>query len=616
MQKTLKGKISLVYTGLVLLIALVGGISILNTRFLQQSVNGLIAENYISISAMESARKALAAQNAAVLKYLETGDESGISSFSGQSRVFEQAYQREENNKTEPEENSTVDQIDRDYTEWTKEYGVFLSRRSGEGHSAALAYYRETMEPCCEKIGAELDRITQINQNAMLAKKGSAVSHAKNSLYGLLALSFAAVVGGFLLSRYFVNRFLQPVHLLTENISRVSAGKLGERIEIKTGDELEKLVGEFNGMIDRLSAYEQSTMGTLMEEKNKSVSIVRSIPDPLIVLDGNYRIVMANKACEQRFQFNGQKAIGKHFLEAVRDGKLFDLITAGMESAEPVGEQILALENEGNSYFHVTVTKIGGGEKQAKGCIVLMQDVTDFKELERVKTDFIATVSHEFKTPLTSVIMGASMLEGDRLGTLTGQQKAVVDTIVEDGERLSGFVNELLEVSRLESGKAVYSFEPCSVEAIAKESIRQFLDTARRKNVTIIDDIGEDMPLINADFERVTWVFNNLLSNALKYTTSGDFITVGAAVREHFMEVTVKDTGDGIPPEYLDRIFEKFVQIKGKGTDSRSTGLGLSVAKEIVTAHGGDISVESELDAGSTFRFTLPLAEQNSRGGK
>ena len=615
MMKTLKGKISLVYIGLVLLIAFVGIVSALSTVFLRQSVDGLIAENYISISAMENAGKALNAQNVALLDYMEAGDESGIAVFSAQNTLFEQAFGKEKANVTETDEKRIVDSLERDYAEWTREYGVFLNRYGNGQRTAAAEYYRSSMQPQVARIGAELDRITAINQDAMLAKKNAAAANARNSLYLILMVSFLAVTGGFLLSGYFVNRFLQPVHLLTENISKVSAGKLGKRLEVRTGDELEKLVAEFNGMMERLSAYEQSTMGTLMEEKNKSVSIVRSIPDPLIVLDSNFRIVMTNKACDRRFGFDGEKAQGKHFLETIRIGALFDFITDAVKSPETVGEKIFPFDSgEEKSYLNVTVTRIGSGADSPRGCIILMQDVTGFKELERVKTDFVATVSHEFKTPLTSIIMGASMLEGGNLGALSPRQKDVVDAMIEDGERLSGFVNELLEISRLESGKAVYSFEPCSAEAIAEASVRQFMDTARRKDVKITNNIDESLPLIYADFERVTWVFNNLINNALKYTRPGDFITVDAHTEGKFLAVSVKDTGDGIPAEYLDRIFEKYVQVEGRGGGPRGAGIGLSVAKEIVTAHGGTITAESELDAGSTFRFTLPLAGQTREG--
>lgn len=616
MLKTLKGKISLVYIGLVMLIALVGGVAILNTVLLRRSVNGLIAENYISISAMETARKSLNTQNISVLDYIDTGSDEGINDFSEQESLFRGAYEQERDNITEPGEKDITVALDKDYTEWTREFGFFLDRRGEGDKTAATAYYRSTMQPQEDRISSELDKIRDINQASMYRKKSQAAVDARNALYIIFAISILAVVGGFLLSQYLVNRFLRPVHLLTENISKVSAGTLGKPLEIKSGDELEKLVHEFNGMLQRLSAFEQSTMGTLMEEKNKSVSIVRSIPDPLIVLDSDYRIVMANRACERYFGFSGEKAEGKHFLEAIRDGKLFSFITSGVESNDAVSEKVLLFENGSNSYFNVTVTKICSGGSSAQGCIVLMQDVTGFKQLEQVKTDFVATVSHEFKTPLTSIIMGASMLEGENLGVLDSRQKTIVDAIIEDGERLSGFVNELLEVSRLESGKAVYSFEPCSASAIAWQSIRQFMESASRKNVTLINEISEDMPLVRADFERITWVFNNLISNALKYTKSGDCITVGAKVSGKSMELSVADTGDGIPPEYLGRIFEKFAQVKGQNIDVEGTGLGLAVAKEIVTAHGGNITVKSELDVGSTFTFTLPLAGSKKAKGE
>jgi PAS domain S-box-containing protein len=360
-------------------------------------------------------------------------------------------------------------------------------------------------------------------------------------------------------------------------------------------------------MTQRLSAYDKSKLGTLMEEKNKSVAIVKSISEPLIVLDRNYKVIMSNSACERFFDFEEDNVLGKHFLEAVRNGELFNFITESVEKGSVHSEKIMNFINDKEYYFGVGVTQIRDTEDNTTGYIVLMQNVTGLKELERTKTDFVATISHEFKTPLTSIIMGASMLEGGNLGTLSEEQLDVVKAVIEDGERLSGFVTELLEISKLESGKAIYSFVPCSLSKIVEYSVRQFAETAQRQNVTLNNDVDEDLPPIYADFERITWVMNNLLSNSLKYTKAGDYITISARIKNKFIETSVKDTGDGIPAEYLDRIFDKYVQIKGRDIEMRGTGLGLAVAKEIVTAHQGQISVESEMDAGSTFKFTLAL---------
>jgi len=606
-MKTLKGKISLVYIGLVILIALVGSISVVNMLLLQKSVNGLMTDNYISISAMEGARAALNQQGYAVLQYLDLNDGTGINRYHEYDQAFQTAFQRERDDVTEQGEQKIVDAVNTAYNDLEREFSLFQNIRDIKGKPDAAEYYRSTLEPQIEKINADLNQITSLNQNAMFGKKSAATQNARTSLYIIFSISLIAVVGGFLLSRYLVNRFLQPIHLLTESISKVRAGELNMRLDVKTGDETEKLIHEFNEMISRLSVYEKSTMGTLMDEKNKSVAIVKSISDPLIVLDKNYKIVMANSACEQFFDFKEAEMLGKHFLEAIRDGELFNFITGSMESTNSVYEKVLYFEKDKSYYFNVVITQNMDEEHNSKGFIMLMQNVTGFKELERIKTDFVATVSHEFKTPLTSIIMGASMLEGGHLGIVSEEQMDVVKAIIEDGERLSGFVTELLEVSKLESGNAVYSFEPCSLSAIIESSVRQFLETAGRENVTIANDVDENLPRIYADFERVTWVTNNLLSNALKYTKSGDSITISAKRIGNMLETSVKDTGDGIPSEYLDRIFNKFVQVKGHDIEARGTGLGLAVAKEIVNAHGGEINVESEMDAGSTFRFTLPL---------
>ena len=612
MLKTLKGKISLVYIGLVFLIALVGGVSTVNMVVLQRSVNGLMTDNYISISAMEGARAALNEQKYAILQYLDLNDETGINQYYEHDQAFQKAFQRERDDVTEPGEQKIVNAANSDYSGLEHEFSLFQNIRDIKDKQEASNYYKSTLEPQIDKVNNELGQITNLNQNAMFNKKSTASEAAGTSLDIILIISMIAVIGGFLLSGFLVNRFLLPIHLLTESISKVRAGELNIKLNVKTGDEMEKLIHEFNEMISRLSAYEKSTMGTLMDEKNKSVAIVKSISDPLIVLDRNYKIVMANDTCEQFFDFEESKLLGKHFLEAIRDGELFNFITNSMESPDAICEKVLYFEKDNSYYFNVVVTKNFDSEHQVKGCIVLMQNVTGFKELERIKTDFVATISHEFKTPLTSIIMGASMLEGGNLGILNKEESEVVKAILEDGERLTGFVTELLEVSKLESGKAVYSFEPCSLSAIVESSVRQFTETAQRENVTIINDVDENQPAVYADLERVTWVMNNLLSNALKYTKSGDSITISARQKGKFLETSVKDTGDGIPSEYLDRIFDKFVQVKGHDIEARGTGLGLAVAKEIVTANGGEISVESEMDAGSTFRFTLPLFRDNA----
>jgi PAS domain S-box-containing protein len=616
MLKTLKGKFSLIYIGLVALIAAVGCVSEVTFLSLQRSVDGLMTNNYKSISAVQHMKDALAGQNGAVLTYISINNASGIGQFYSSGSSFSNYFGIEANNITEEGEQSIVDTVKTDYSSYGKDFSQLQDILHTQGQTAAINFYNNIMLPEYSKITQELDSDIDLNQESMFSSKNKASRNAGISVYALLLFSFVAVLGGFLLSRYFVNRFLKPIRLLTEGISKVRAGELDLSIDITANDESGRLAEEFNEMTKRLRIYEQSTMGTLMGEKNKSMAIVKSIPDPLIVLDNDYRILLINKACESFFGIREADVLDRHLLEHIHNGQLFDLLSKSTGQGKENTDTILYFDQGEGFYFNVVVTPMTDRDKNTTGYIMLMQDVTKLKELERVKTDFVATISHEFKTPLTSIVMGASILDEEGLGKLKPEQKEIVKTVLEDGEKLSRFVGELLELSRIESGKALYSLAACSFNAIAENSCRGFYETAKRNGITIVSELDENLPLIYADFEKVTWVLNNLLSNALKYTAEGDTITINAKPEGDFLVSSVKDTGEGIPAEYIDRIFEKYVQVKGRDIEVRGTGLGLSVAKEIIEANGGGIGVRSVVGEGSIFTFTLPLDTAQREGGR
>jgi signal transduction histidine kinase len=203
--------------------------------------------------------------------------------------------------------------------------------------------------------------------------------------------------------------------------------------------------------------------------------------------------------------------------------------------------------------------------------------------------------------------MGTSMLLDGSLGTLNETQNDVIKTIREDEDKLSTLVHELLELSKIESDKAIFNFRECSMENIIVASIKQYFDQSKEKGINLVYEITDVLPAIKADPEKITWVINNLIANALKYTEKGDSITVRAGIAEDKVQVSVSDTGIGIPPEFVNKIFGKFVQVQGYDREVRGTGLGLAIVKDIIDAHGGDIWCTSKLDEGSIFTFTLPI---------
>lgn len=608
MFKTLKSKLSVVYIGLVALTAVVSAFSVFNLFTLRQSVDGLMTNNYKSISAAQSMTDALNRQDKAAVNYISFDSGTSIDSFYAARQQFAEPFYTASHNITEKGERPVVTAIGGDEAKLERLFSHMQLVFAKDGRAAAEAYYNSKMLPVFNGTQSSLSALIRINQRAMLSAKDRASSNAKMSIYLLIILSVFAVVSGFFVSRHFVNKFLRPLGLLTDGISRVKAGDLSLKLDIKSGDETGRLAHEFNEMTGRLSAYEQSTMGSLMRERNRVVAIVRGISDPIVVLDGNYRVVLLNSACERLFGINEQTALGRHFLDAIHDGALFDLLSQSVENSDMHAENVIQLQQDGKPlYFNAAVTPVKGLQADTEGSILLLRNVTGMKELDRLRTDFFAAVSHELKTPLTSIMMGASMLAEEQVGGLSADQMDIVRAILDDGERLSSYVSELLEISKIESEKRGYVFSKCAVFALTQNCCGSFQEMAARSGVHLVNNVREELPMVRADFEKVTWVLNNLLSNALKYTRAGDSITVDAQDTGNFVRISVYDTGIGIEKAYHDRIFDRYVHLESPELEVRGSGIGLSVAKEVIEAHGGEISVESEPGQGSIFRFTLPI---------
>ncbi len=613
MLSTLKGKISVVYLSLVLVIAIVGAISVLNLYSLHKGVDGLMTDNYKSIKAVNIMLGAVERQDIAMLTYINVDRPKGIDIFLDNAAVFNQWFDVANNNITEHGEKNYISKINNFYKLYIKSFSELQELQSSGGRVKALAYYNSAIMKDFNALKKELSGLSLINEKAMFNKKANVTVDAKQSMYVLIFLSAFAVIGGFLLSRVSVNRFLTPIYTLTEAIKLVKAGELNKQIEVTTSDEVGELAAEFNNMTKRLQQFEQSTLGQLMTEKNKSLAIVKSIIDPLIVLDTNYKVILLNDACEKFFNVKEDRVLNRHFLEAIREGEIFEHISSVLNSKEEHKEKIIYVKSEDEYYFNIAVTVIKDNDANIAGLIAVFHNVTQLKKLERIKTDFLATISHELKTPLTSIVMGTSLILDESMGNLNEDQKSVINTMKEDEIRLSNLVNELLELSKIESDRAIFNFESCSMEGIIDTSAKQFYEQSLQKDVSLYYDLDEQLPRVNADAEKILWVINNLINNALKYTNAGDEISIRAYAGDNLMYVSVKDTGVGIPEEFQSRIFEKFIQVKDHDKEIRGTGLGLSIVKEIIEAHHGSILCESKLDVGSTFTFTLPLYKEDSK---
>ncbi|ADL69457.1 multi-sensor signal transduction histidine kinase [Thermoanaerobacterium thermosaccharolyticum DSM 571] len=605
MLKTLKGKISVVYLGLVLLVVIIGTISGINLYYLSKTIDGLMIDNYKSIKAVNLMNEEIDNQNNAILTYIYQDRQAGIKQFNQDSSAFYDWYNVEANNITEKNEGKYVEEIKNAYVDFTTSFSS-LQEIPVSDNSSMLYYYKTKIKPNFDHIKDLLNGLAQLNETAMFEKKTNATMDAKNSMYAILIITFIAAIFGFIISMVFTNRFLKPMEYLISSIRKVKEGDLDQIISITTDDELGKLATEFNNMIKRLKQYEESQLGKIMDERNKTLSIVKSISDPLLVLNSDYKIILLNSAAEELFGIEEKNAVNKHFLLSVKDEKLFEEINSIVDS-NFVNNKIEQIKYS-NKYYDVTISPIENYKSEISDILLVFHNITEFKELDQVKDDFISIISHEFKTPLTSIMMGTSIILEEKIGTINEKQKSTLLAIEEEGEKLTELVNELIELTKIESGKEVYNFKCCSMFGIVENTIKPLYNIASDKGVNLSHSVDEDLPCVYADPEKISWVLNNLITNALKYTDAGDDISISASIDNNMMQISVKDTGVGIPKEYKDKIFDKFFHTKnGDDFEIKGTGLGLAVVKEIVEAHGGKVWCESDLDVGSNFMFTLPI---------
>lgn len=608
MIRGLKEKLTTIYLVLVLIIAMVGGSGVVTLSNLKGAVEGLMIANYKSINAANNMMEMLEKQNINIINYIHMGNSQITKEFYNNSNEFYKWFNVESSNITETGEREYVEQLKNEYVNFMRLFSKLQEIRNMKGTEEALTFYDNEVISSVTLIRKHLRGISTVNEQVMLKNKNLVTGDVRNSTQFILILSITSVLGGFFISIFLINKFLKPIYLLTETIKLVKEGDLNQQTPVISNDEIGVLAKEFNNMIKRLQAFEQSTLGKLMEERNKSITIVKSISDPLIVLDTNFKVIVLNKACEKFFNIKEDKALGKHFLEVIRYGELFDHIWETYEGNEEAIPRIMTIKN-GNKeyYFNITLSVIKNGLSNINGIIVFLQDVTELKELEKMKNDFVSSASHEFKTPLTSLMMGASLLMEKNMGVINDKQQEIIKTIQEDADKLLNLVNNLLKLSTMEYDKSLFKLKEENIEDIINNSVKDFYKLAESKNIEIYVDIEKRLPKVMVDFEKLTWVINNLLNNALKFTTAGDQIYISSYKNHSKIFVSIKDTGIGISEEYIDKIFDKFVQVKGQDSSNSGTGLGLAISKQIVEVHSGEIWCESELGKGSNFIFTLPI---------
>lgn len=613
-RRSLRQKILVGYLVLLALFSGVGAWAVYNFVMLSRAIDSIMVENYRSIRAAENMIEAIDRQHSSQLELLMGKGQEADREFSEYQSEFMRWFTRAEDNVTVPGEDKVVTALKASYNEYLMTSMNLRDSYNQHGSAAAWQLYLDRSKPKFLAVKAHLKDLLDLNHQAMVSAKAAAARDAGRAIISTIIVILASIGLGLTFGLQISNVIIQPTKALTETAKLIGEGQLDRTIPVQSNDEIGELAREFNKMTERLRMYEQSNVRKLLAEKRKSEAIVRSIADPVIVTDEEHRVVRMNPAAEKLFGTTEAAAAGRHFLEVVRNERVFRAIREAQENQGRLvldsSDQYLEVKGEDKiRYYRIEVTPMVDENDVFYGVVTLLQDVTKLKEVDQMKSDFVSIASHEFRTPLTSISMSAGLLL-ENPGMPAAQQKELLEVIKEDTERLTSLVNDLLNLARIESGRVQMEFGEVDVPQLVEAALRPFVRQAEDKGITLTHDVEAGMKPVWADFAKISWVISNLIGNALRYTPKGGRIEVRAEQRNNWAFISVKDTGIGIPKEYQSRIFDKFVQVKRKDGNAEvgGAGLGLAICREIVRAHRGRIWVESEEGKGSTFTFTLPLA--------
>jgi PAS domain S-box-containing protein len=452
------------------------------------------------------------------------------------------------------------------------------------------------------KINNSIIAISDINQNAISRKNEVAQNTADNAIVVLTILFSLLTLVAFTFVVNFPDVISKPVRALAEGISAIADKQYDKRIHLEQNDEFGDLANAFNTMAEKLDDYEHSNLAKITFEKSRIETIINQMKDGIIGLDEKRKILFLNVVAENLLGLKEKEITGMYAPDlALKNDLMRILLVTDNEQKEL---KIYADKKE--SYFNKDVFSVKNGQVVI-GQVIVLRNITPFHELNEAKTNFIATVSHELKTPISSIKMSASLLTNEKVGLLNEDQKELIHGIVDDADRLLKITGELLNISQVETGNIHLKLQSVSPSLFIENALNTIQFQAHQKGIKLEFESYRSLPNVIADQEKTSWVLINLLTNAIKYSTENGIIHLGYTIHNTHLEIFVQDYGRGIEEKYLPKIFDRYFKVPG--THERTgTGLGLAISKEFIEAQHGNLKVTSSLGEGSRFIFSLPLA--------
>ncbi len=593
------------YLLLGLIAVLLGATGIYFIERLSSSPDRILKDNYGSILAAQNMIDELDNMDNAFIIVIAGKKERGYadSLFSKAGSGFLNNLTVCEGNITEPGETELLAKLRRH----ASDYIALYNSKS----IADITLYDSQVAPVYSELKAECYNLLNLNHKGMLIRRDETVRISESAELYMISVAVISLIILVIAVIKMPAMVANPISEFTRKVGAIAERKYSERIENLPRGELGKLAVSFNIMAEKLEEYDKSNLEKILAEKKRTEAIVKNMIDGIIVLDENNRVILVNNIGVELLGTGENELLGRDIMELSEKNNLINNITREFSTEEKDRSKLKYLRivfREKEEFFLKEIVRVHDDSKNLLGSIIILKNVTGFKELDELKSGFVATVSHEIRTPLSAMNMSLRLLQDERIGGLNDEQLRITNSMKEEVKRLLKLVGELLDLSKIESGGDILKFQNVRAEELIDAAVTPLLMQFEQKNITVDTMIEPNLPGLMLDANKIAWVLINLLNNAVRYSKESSKIDIKVFKDPGRVIFSVKDYGAGIEPQYVSRIFDKFVQVSSKNLESknRGVGLGLAISKEFVNAHGGDIWVKSELGKGSEFFFSIP----------
>ncbi len=599
----MKQRIFIGLAPLFVLLVVTGVYAVLLFAKLGNSVDVILRENFRSVVAGQQMKESAERMDSALFFSLVGEEERGRKMYEQNEPTFRESLATELRNITLPGEGELAEKEKQLHSKYVTRAEVFWQTKALEDRRQL--YFGE-MLPTFTEIKDTAQEIIRINQNNMIEADRNARALSQQSTRYMI---FAILVG-LAAASYFAYRLqhsiLSPIQAVTAVAKELGEGKLDQIVPIESRDELGQLADAFNKLASKQRAYRQVTTDQILQARQMTEITLSAFPDPIIALSADGEINFTNPAAAKLFS----KLDIQGTLPGAMQAEVGRVLKGGQDYLPTSFEKAVYLRvDDKETFFLPRIIGMRDESGHLFGAAVILQDVTRFRLLDEVKTKLVSTVSHELKTPLTSVRMGLHLLLEERIGSLNPKQTELLLAAREDSERLLRMINDLLDLTKLESGETGLPPTVMSPHALVDSSAKDLRDFVEARGSRLVVTIAPELSNVAADAHQIDHVFTNFVSNAIRYTKPGEEILLQVKQHNGSVRFSVIDQGPGIAPEHQARIFDRFFRIPG--SDSSGAGLGLAIAKEIVASHGGSVGVNSTPGTGSEFYFDLPVATKS-----